>query len=281
MLLQMNKKWFRWLDKKFTETDKKQVLRTNNLNHIPPVDYRRGGKHAYAEWAHVIGIFQTIIGQTLDFKADSRVLDVGCGTGLLGMSAYPYVKNGGLYVGLDVMEEDVEFCRKNYPFPNYSFIHLEIKNASYAQTQLKSEVPWPVPGDYFDLVTALSVWTHLNENDAVFYFKEISRVMKSGSKAIITFFYQDEAPELKRTKEMGRYHNTQQDLWIFSEKAYRSENWRTTPWARVPEDAIAITPDGLKKLCDESGLKVELVYRGNWREKPGVFFQDVIIFSKP
>jgi predicted SAM-dependent methyltransferase len=64
------------------------------------------------------------------------------------------------------------------------------------------------------LVTALSVWTHLNEADARFYFKEISRVLKPDGKAIVTFF-----------------------------------------------------------LLDEQ-------YPGNWKETPGAFFQDVLIFAK-
>ncbi len=47
---------YKLLDKFYLSLDKPQILRTKNLQLIPPESNRRGGKHSYAEWAHVIGI---------------------------------------------------------------------------------------------------------------------------------------------------------------------------------------------------------------------------------
>jgi len=279
----MNTRLFTWVDKKFRETDKTQIFRTKNIRLIPEIANRRGGKISYAEWAHVIGIFQTIIYQTLENKTGNNILDIGCGTGLLGIAAEPFTADGGTYTGVDVMADDINFCKGNFKANNYKFVHFDVANPSYAEKQSKALTQWPIESDSQNLVTALSVWTHLSEPDAIFYFNEIARVLKKGQKAIITFFYMDDAYTKSlpiRNDEAGRFHNTNQKSWIYDISAYGSKNWFTTAWAKNPEDAIGITPAGLHILLESSGLKLVQYYPGNWKEYPGIFFQDVMIFEK-
>jgi SAM-dependent methyltransferase len=221
--------------------------------------------------------------QTLEKKTGNHILDIGCGTGLLGISAEPFVYGGGTYTGIDVMADDINFCRSHFPADNYQFIHFDVANATYAASQDEQLKNWPIEDQSQDLVTALSVWTHLNETDALFYMKEVSRVLKDNGKAIITFFhldqdYQNSLP--KRSHAKGRFHNTTQTDWIFDQKAYASHDWFTTRWANAPEDAIGVMPEGMDALLRQSGLKVKQYYPGNWKEQPGVFFQDVFVLEK-
>jgi len=279
----MKKSLFAVLDKAFLKTDRSHILRTKNIRLIPEFKDRRGGKLSYAEWAHVIGIFQTLIYQALDKKTGNEILDVGCGTGLLGIASEPFVGDGGTYTGIDVMKADINFCKSHFKAGNYRFIHFDVANPTYAEKQSNELKPWPIADNSLDLVTALSVWTHLNERDAVFYFKEVQRVLKPGGKAIITFFlldkyYEDSIP--RRQDETGRYHSTGQKGWMFDVSAYGSENWFTMPTAVHPEDAIGVTPEGLDILLKASELKLAQAYPGNWKEMPGVFFQDVLVFQK-
>jgi len=51
-------------------------------------------------------------------------------------------------------------------------------------------------------------------------------------------------------------------------------------WVKVPENAIGVTPEGLTKLINSSGLKQIEYYPENWKEQPGIFFQDILIFEK-
>lgn len=276
-------KLFPWLDKLFRDTDREHIRRTRNIRLIPDFKNRRGGKLSYAEWAHVIGIFQTIIYQNLKQKAGNKILDIGCGTGLLGISSEPFVSENGEYTGIDIMTEDINFCKSHYKSDNYKFIHLDVANPTYASDQSVILKSWPIKDESQDLVTALSVWTHMSETDAVFYFSEIHRVLKKGGKAIITFFLLDEDYENslgKRSDEPGRFHFTTQNGWIFDLPAYNSENWFTLKTAKHPEDAIAITKEGLRILQEKSGLKLVNYYPGNWKEVPSVFFQDILIFEK-
>ena len=276
-------KLYQLLDWIFIRIDKRYVLRTNNIKAIPSFRNRKGGKISYSEWAHIIGIFQTIIYQTLQNKTGNNILDIGCGTGLLGISSEPFISKGGSYTGIDIVKNDIDFCNSHYKKDNYHFLHFDYANPAYAKSQSQTKRPWPVNDGSFNLVTALSVWTHLNENDAIFFFQEIFRVLEPGGKAIITFFLLDDNISnfnSLRSDSTGRFHGTNQLLWIFDQSAYGSSHWFSPKWAPNPEDAIGITQEGLNILMQKSGLKLVKYYPGNWKEKPGIFFQDLLIFEK-
>jgi SAM-dependent methyltransferase len=274
---------YRLLDRFYVPLDRKQVRRTRNIRLIPREAFRRGGKRSYAEWAHVIGIFQTLIRLRIEKATDLTMLDVGCGTGILAVAAEPFLLPNGHYIGLDVNQRDIEFCRRHYPRPTYEFVHFEVNNPAYAPGQTQQARAWPLADNQFDMVTALSVWTHLNEADACFYFAEVARVLKPGGRALITFFLLDDAYEASvssRSRSPGHYHMTLPSNWIFDRPAYGSSAWRYPSGANIPEEAIGVTRAGLDGLLARAPLKLVDYYPGNWKEIPGVYFQDVLIFEK-
>ncbi len=282
MIKKLSRKLFAVLDLLFSRGDRKFILRTNNIQNIPGLRHRRGGKVSYAEWAHVIGIFQTIFYNTLEKKQGNKILDIGCGTGLLAIASQNFIKENGKYTGLDVLKKDISFDKAHYDSKYYEFIHFDLANPTYVKNQSDEKKPWPVPSHTYDLVTALSVWTHLKEDDAIYYFKEIKRVLKPGGKAVITFFVLDGAYEFslkEKSNKKGKYHNTPSNKWIFDEPAYESKDWFAPKWVKYPEDAIAVTEKGLNLILKESGLKLREMLHGNWKEVPGLYFQDVLILE--
>jgi len=269
------------LDRLFVPYDRDEVRRTRNIRRIPHTADRIGGKKAYAEWAHVIGIFQTLIYQNLKEKESNQILDVGCGKGLLAIASEPFIDE---YHGLDVGKKEIAFCIEHFTDKKFKFHHLDARNPSYAPKQTTERVAWHFENNQFDLVTALSVWTHFSEFDARFYLNEVARVLKPSARALITMFILDDhytqSLSTRKIAESGRYHSTNQEDWVFDQPSYGSENWFHPAWAKVPENAIAITEAGLKSICQESGLSIVDHMTGNWKEYPGVFFQDVLVLEK-
>ena len=274
---------FTMLDNWFREKDRQYIKRTKNILRIPGHENRRGGKLAYGEWAHVIGIFQTLIYDHLEKTEGNQILDVGCGTGLFAIASEPYVQLKGCYTGIDVQKREIDFCREHFKAPYFQFEHLDYKNAAYTKLGTDNPPAWQIQNNSQHLVTALSVWTHLNEKDARFYLSEVNRVLRPGGKAIISFFCLDEIyrktlPE--KNEEIGKFHSTPKKMWVYDKQAYDSKHWKTTPWAQVPEHATGIEEEGLKELITNSGLEIHKYYPGSWKEVPGLYFQDIFILKK-
>lgn len=270
-------------DVPYVAVDKVFIRRTQNLRLTPSAGNRRGGKTSYGEWCHVVGIFQTLLHLHAHKSEGLRILDAGCGAGLLAIASEPLLRNGGSYVGIDVNERDVDYCREHYPSPPFTFEHLDVFNATYAPGQARAKQPWPTKSASMDMVTALSVWTHLGEQDARFYFAEIDRVLAPGGKAMVTFFLLDDDYQRSvaaRTARVSEFHGTRQDRWLFTERCAGSEHWFHPKWVAAPEEAIGVTPAGLALMLAGTSLRLSKTYPGNWKELAGVYFQDVLIFEK-
>jgi SAM-dependent methyltransferase len=260
------------------------IRRTRNLRLMPELSQRQApGRPSYGEWCYLVGIFQTLLRTIIKKDTDNNILDIGCGTGIMAIASEPFIGDKGNYTGIDVRREDIEFCRQHYPARTFSFIHLDVSNQVFAPNQNGGKMKWEIADESIDIVTALSVWTHMNEDDAVFYFHEVNRVLRPGGKAIITFYLLDDLYHVSVnnwTEQLGKYNNSYQNSRIFNTPSSDSKNWIHPDWAVRPEETIGVTPAAIQTMLDGTRLSQTETFVGNWKEVPGVFYQDVLVFEK-
>jgi SAM-dependent methyltransferase len=272
------------VEKIYRMLEKTQLSRGGTLALIPPSNDRLGGlgTTTYGEWCYTLGFFQSLIFKHLPDRP-IKMLDVGCGVGRLFLAVRPYFVGSDHYTGLDIGEDFIKICQERYAQEPCDFLHVAASNPYYADHLQDVQLPWPVADGSFNLVTGLSVWTHLNEQDWRFYLAEVGRKLAVGGRAIITFFILDDLYEATlngRTDKISRFYPQPENKWIFDKPAYDSTDWYYPGWASVPEVAIGVRRSAFDRGVADAGLKVVEYFPGSWKEQPGLFFQDIVVFEK-
>jgi SAM-dependent methyltransferase len=97
---------------------------------------------------------------------DSRVLDIGCGTGQMAMALEDYLSDRGAYYGTDIGREAIDYCRRTYRRPSFVFAAGEMTRVPFAD----SDGP-------FDLAVFFSVFTHTFADESVLLLAEARRLL--------------------------------------------------------------------------------------------------------
>lgn len=127
-----------------------------------------------------------------DISTFEDVLDFGCGCARVLRWFKDYSGPTHFY-GCDIDEEAISYSQQALPF------------ACFQVT--KPLAPLPYPDEKFDLVSGISVLTHLNEDHQFFYLKELHRITKPGGTVFLStngdyvqhlYLSSDELGELKR-----------------------------------------------------------------------------------
>jgi ubiquinone/menaquinone biosynthesis C-methylase UbiE len=101
-----------------------------------------------------------------------RALEWGCGWGRLTRTLAAAGTFQEIW-GIDIDHDNLEWAQANIPAAR--FVHVPLSP------------PTTLPDDYFDLVYAVSVMTHLTRQAQAEWLDEIRRVLKPGGLAILTF----------------------------------------------------------------------------------------------
>ncbi len=99
-------------------------------------------------------------------KTRLRLLDIGCGTGIILKNFLRY----GKAHGVDISEESIRFCVKR-----------GLKNIKKAGAE-----KLPFKGNSFDVIGIFDVLYHKNIKDDVKVLKEINRILKPGGLLLLT-----------------------------------------------------------------------------------------------
>ena len=136
-------------------------------------------------------------------KPGDRVLDVGCGTGNLTLTAKRFAGSNGAVYGIDAAPEMIDVARKK---------------ARRAGMDVTFEVGLiekiPFPDATFDVVVSRLVIHHLPEDLKRLGFAEIIRVLKPGGHFLVADFNPPTNPVLNHiTSALVGSHMMESNIW--------------------------------------------------------------------
>lgn len=125
------------------------------------------------------------------------VLDFGCGCGRiarrLALAAAPIPKR---YVGCDLHAGMIAWDNQNLAprLPGFTFIHQNVFNRGFnPDPRLPHTAPFPAEDGAVSLLVALSVFTHLTQDQAAVYLDEVGRVLRADGVMLASFFLFEKA----------------------------------------------------------------------------------------
>ena len=252
------------------------------IDQAPPRIWGGVGGDSYTGWIYQQGFFAALIKSHVADRS-LKIVDFGCGFGKLAPVSTFFTAPDGHYLGIDIRQECVDFCSHHYAeLPRVAFHRSTDYNAMYSETrsaeleQSAVEHDWPVASGSVDLVLSVSVFTHLQERQALHYIRAVHRILKPGALAMLTFHIVEEPRKLPRFSSADKPQLSK--LFDFSTALPPSGNFFTSS-PSTPEDAIAVNDAGLHLLIDGRFELVSLI-RGSTTGGDDPFFQDIAILKK-
>lgn len=123
-------------------------------------------------------------------QPDSRIVDVGCGSGGMVPDFQRMLGPDGAYIGFDVHPPSIEWCRRQFVADRRFRFEVAEAHTPYSPqfTTPLSEFRFPVDDGGADFLLAKSVFTHMLEADTHHYLAEIARVLSPRGAALVTAF---------------------------------------------------------------------------------------------
>jgi len=203
-----------------------------------------------------------------------NILDLGCGSGPSARAWADYLSREGSFDGLDISQSAIDYCKVAYePFGNFKFHHANIFNEHYNPTATLRQADYRLPFEdgRFDLISSVSLFTHLLPDDAQGYFKEVRRVLKPNGRFIATFF-------LLTAETLANIANPARPA------AFRFPEVHGSCRVMSLDDlaaAVAYPEVLVRETLRECGLRVEETVYGSWSGEQSQLnaFQDIVTAS--
>ncbi|HCR31669.1 MAG TPA: hypothetical protein DIV79_16825 [Opitutae bacterium] len=136
-------------------------------------------------WRSIESLLETAGRQSADAK---NILDFGCGSGRtirnIDSGYHDHV------LGIDIDRSAIRWCQSCL--------------ASYQFETVASDPPTSLPGEHFDLIYAISVFTHLNEEMQFSWLSEISRLLAPNGTFIASLHGNYQRELQGRKVDLGR-----------------------------------------------------------------------------
>ncbi|WP_428538460.1 class I SAM-dependent methyltransferase [Rhodopila sp.] len=209
---------------------------------------------------------------------ESRVLDIGCGCGRTAAALAPYLLPTASFVGVDIIPGLVSFCRREITsrHPNFQFHTLRQDNPKYsefidhdANIVLLEDIE-DLDQD-FDLVTAFSVFTHLDRAATVSMLDTIWNRLKNEATAVLSFFILN--PFSRASVASARSNLFRGGMDVSANVVIDTFNG--------PNSAVGFDESTLLDMILESKFqRPQSIHYGNWNCAPGLHYQDLVVLRK-
>ncbi len=135
-------------------------------------------------------VLDVLHGSGIDIDSSMRVLDFGCGCGRV--IRHLHAMTGARFNGSDYNPQLIEWCQRNLRFGQF-----DVNGAS---------PPLAYENGQFDVVYALSVFTHFPEDLQSLWMAELSRILKPGGHLLMTTQGESFLPYMSE-EERGKFRS--------------------------------------------------------------------------
>ena len=239
---------------------------------IPPLKLR----HIIGEDDFTHSLYVRQLRVYCGLKSHEKVLDAGCGCGKLAIYLVGYLNSKGRYEGFDIIKDFIDWLQTNVTprYPNFRFQHANVWNSSYNPKGkiAASEFKLPYESESFDVAFLGSVFTHMLPQDLENYLSEISRVLKPGSRCLISYFLLTPHTQSRVDKKLSKMN------FMDTGRGY------STIDKVVPENAVAYKEEYILGLYKKNRIEViKPILRGEWsgiQNLQNEGWQDIVVAKK-
>lgn len=156
----------------------KWYLKRTDFDHLPPARLRYRA-HGAPDIDSFLGVGKkcsqdieaALMKINKDLSSFKQILDFGCGCGRMLIWFAEHSRSSYFY-GTDIDVDAISWCRNNLDFARFSIN--------------KPLPPLQYPSEMFDLIYAISVFTHLNEDYQFRWLSELERIAKPKGILLLT-----------------------------------------------------------------------------------------------
>lgn len=206
--------------------------------------------------------------------ADSNLLDIGCGTGRLARPLTVCLGPSGRYLGFDVSQPAIDWCRREVAGRDgrFRFLQADIRHPLYnpGGTVKMADFSIPAADGSMDIAVAMSIFTHLPPLAVMRYLAEVRRCLAPGGRFLCTAFLLDD--ESRAYIAAGKAH--------FPFRLDIASHWQEA-FPDHPGAAVALERAWFEQAVTACGLRLlPSPAPGTWCGRDsGGSFQDVVILA--
>lgn len=155
-----------------------------------------GGEHFKNDHAFIDSAVRDVrrLQRYADLRADSALLDWGCGAGRLAVGIESEFGRIRDYHGVDIQPELITWAEANLARPGYRFTCLDVSNERYNPDGSMQRTIGAEPSS-IDVFYAYSVFSHMNDEDTPAYLNLIAKALVPGGSAFVTCFVEEGVPD--------------------------------------------------------------------------------------